>query len=106
MAVIIEGCTIVVQREAIPGSVAGGWDGFQERVSGPRRCLDPELVVLYVADLKQAEAVATALSLNGLIRNRNGMAIDFVVVDQLCGPRFWAPWLHQASTFFSRRKYC
>jgi hypothetical protein len=96
MAILIEGISVVVRRDAIKERFAGGWDRFLEQ-SPPRPiCYDDEVVGIVFLNPIETESYVSYLEEQFLIFVESGMSVDIAVVDQLRGVVIECPWLRFA----------
>ena len=61
MAVLIEGIAVVVRRDAISTSFAGGWTAFKEVVRGMIYCADDELACVHFTSGVNTDAFLATL---------------------------------------------
>jgi hypothetical protein len=96
MAVLVEAISVVVRRDAIDQSLAGGWAAFVDGAPVRTLCTDGQLVRVGFLDPKHVEAFVEKLKAGGLVFLRCNSPVDFVVVDQQRGPTMECDWLEFA----------
>lgn len=93
MAVLVEGLSIVVLRDAIDSRYVGGWSRFLADVPAVSWCADDSLVSTSFAVPTDVKSWASILQVRGLRFLDGTTAVDFVVVHQLHGPTSPCEWL-------------
>ncbi len=95
MAVLIEGLSVVIRRSAIEGRFQGGWEALLAQLPQSTLCDDAEIARVGFTDSEQCQQFVVALMEAGLdyVDEVNGMAKDFVVVDQRAGITTLCDWL-------------
>ncbi len=96
MAVLCEGISVIVRRDAIDERFQGGWPAFQDLVPNATLCTDGELARVGFMDPGSVEAFVDALEERGLTFWTDPVEApeeDIAVVDQLRGPTRVCDWL-------------
>ncbi len=93
MAVLVEGISVVVRRDAIDAGYPGGWPAFVENAPNATLCTDRELARIGFLDPRAVETFVAALTAHGLVFVDAGCCVDMVVVDQQRGPTVRCEWL-------------
>ena len=93
MAVLIEGISVVVRRDAIEAKLAGGWRKFCELVPNHALCTDGQLASVAFTSPVDVERFCKLLKKNGLVFTERGTPLDFAVVGMDVGPTAKTPWL-------------
>ncbi len=93
MAVLIEGISVIVRRDAIESRYRSGWDGFVADVPSATFCADEEIARVGFMHPVDVEAFIEGLQAEGLRFLEGGKAIDVAVVDQQRGLATECDWL-------------
>lgn len=93
MAVLVEGISVIVRRDAINAWFSGGWHQFLSIVTNSTLCSDEDLVRVGFMSPTDIEAFVRRLEKGGLTFVRDGQAVDIAVVDQTRGPTMPTEWL-------------
>jgi hypothetical protein len=93
MAVLVEGLSVVVRRDAVVERYRGGWDAYVADAPNPTLCSDGEVARIGFLDPDAVAAFVDRLHRSGLVVQSKGRAADLVVVDQLQGPTSRCDWL-------------
>ncbi len=93
MAVLIEGISLVIRRQAIAANLPGGWQAFVRIVPNQTLCADPEIARVGFMALDDAQQFVAILQGRGFTFLRGGAAVDIAPVDQLAGLKAPASWL-------------
>jgi hypothetical protein len=93
MAVLVEGISVIVKRDAIVAVYPGGWDAFVSGVPNQTLCADTELARVSFMTPQDVETFLKHLEHVGLRFMVEGKSIDMVVVDQSEGPTTPCDWL-------------
>ena len=93
MAVLIEGISVVVRREAIEMRFKGGWRAFVDLVPNATLCADEHLARVGFMSPSDVERFIKSLECAGLSFQSKGKAVDLVVVDQVRGLTTDCQWL-------------
>jgi hypothetical protein len=97
MAVLIEGISVVVRRDAIDSKMDGGWERFKLLIPNSTFCHDGEVARVGFLDPAEVGGFIELLNEHGLtyIENDNNEAkpIDMIVVDQQRGPVTDCEWI-------------
>ena len=96
MAVLVEGISIVIRRDAINNRLVGGWDRFLELVPNRTLCADEDLARVGFLTPDDVGNFLDALEQGGLVFLTAEGAVDISVVDQQSGPTVTTPWLQYA----------
>jgi len=102
MAVLVEGISVVIRRDAIEAKIKGGWQSFQDIVPNQTLCTDGQLARVGFTSPDDVEKFTQSMESGGLIFQKNGSAKDFSVVDMLTGPTVKTPWLEFLCTSKTR----
>lgn len=93
MAVLIEGISVVIRCDSLTNSYSGGIKSFMSAISEESLCADGELACVKFLRSSDVRTYVEHLERCGLRKEKNSIAVDFVVVDQLtglCSPCNWA----------------
>ena len=93
MAVLIEGISVVVRRDAIGAKLQGGWQAFSDLVPNGTLCTDGQLARVGFMSPDEVEEFIQSLERLGLRFLDGGTAQDISVVDMLTGPAQDTSWL-------------
>ena len=93
MAVVIEGFSVIIRRDAIQARFPGGWEAFSRQAPNATLCSDGQVVRVAFMHPRDIEAYVTSLENRGLIYLMGGRAIDMNVADQIRGTNFEDDWL-------------
>jgi hypothetical protein len=103
MAVLVEGISVVVRRDAIHRSFVGGWSAFVETVPNRTLCTDgavarvgfmaPADVEAFIAELTRGHPDSVQHTMKCVV---DGSFRDIAVVDQQRGPTLPCKWLEFA----------
>jgi hypothetical protein len=93
MAVLVEGISVVVLRDAIDRSHPGGWSAFVTSVPNSTLCADDRLARVGFMASSDAERYVETLREAGLVFLAEGKAADIVVIDQQRGPTVLCDWI-------------
>lgn len=93
MAVLVEGISVIVRRDAIESKYRGGWAAFVADVPNATFCADDEIARVGFMSAADVEAFIEGLQLEGLSFLEGGKAIDVAVVDQQRGLATQCDWL-------------
>ena len=96
MAVLIEGISVVIRRDAIQAKVDGGWQALRDIVQNSTLCTDGLLARVGFTSPDGAKQFIRSLENLGLTFLENTTATDISVVDMLKGPTMDTPWLEFA----------
>jgi hypothetical protein len=102
VAVLVEAISVVVRREAIDRSFAGGWDTFVSLVPNATLCTDGQLARVGLTDPKAVERFVNSLKSHGLVFLSQAKCVDIAVVDQQRGPTEPCEWLEFARIPFGK----
>lgn len=102
MAVLVEAISVVVRRDAIDRSFAGGWGGFVSCVPNATLCTDGQLARVGFMDPQAVGKFVEGLRAGGLVFLRSGRCIDIVVIDQQRGPTMPCEWIEFAQIPFGK----
>jgi len=100
MAVLVEGISVIVRRDAIDARFSGGSHQFLSIVTNNSQCSDEDLVRVGFMSPIDVEAFVRRLEKGGLTFVRDGQAVDIAIVDQTRGPTMPAEWLEFARLSF------
>ena len=93
MAVLIEGISVVIRRDAIAGKLDGGWQCFIRNVPNRTLCYDDFLASVSFMSPVDVENFCNNLVEMGLSLIENGHFADIAVVDQREGLTLPCDWL-------------
>jgi hypothetical protein len=93
MAVLVEGISVVIRRDAIVRTFGPSWDAFVVAVPNRTLCADPEIARVGFMHPDDVQAYVVQLGTKGMLHLRTENAVDLVVVDQLRGPTSHCDWL-------------
>lgn len=96
MAVLVEGISVIVRRDAIDARYSGGWRRFLSTVPNNTLCTDDDLVRVGFMSPSDVETFIRQLEKGGLTFSRNQQSIDMAVVDQVRGFTIPTEWLEFA----------
>lgn len=96
MAVLVEGISVIVRRDAVDATFAGGWHRFESLVANSTLCADDDIARVGFMSPTDVEAFIRLLEKGGLRFLRSGHAVDIAVVDQLRGATTPVDWLEFA----------
>jgi hypothetical protein len=102
VAVLVEGISVIVRRNAIETKLAGGWPRFVAEVPNATLCADDLLARVGFMSPADAKAFTDHLEQNGLCFLLEGRCQDIAVVDQLRGPTMPVDWLEYAQFPFGQ----
>lgn len=88
MAVLCEGISVIVRRDAIEYHIDGGWAAFDELVPNSTLCSDGELARVGFMDPGSVRAFVETLESHGLT-----FMEDMLVIDQVKGPTLDCNWI-------------
>ena len=100
MAVLVEGISVIVRKQAIEAGLRGGWQAFMATVPNNTFCDDGDLARVGFMHPLDVQAYVEHLASLGLVFARDGAFVDIAVVDQRQGPTLSAPWLEFAKLPF------
>ena len=92
MAVLIEAISVVVRADAILRAF-DDWEAFKALAPNRTLCADGELCRVGFMDPHDIQRFIHVLETRSLIFQRDGRAVDIVVVDQLRGPTTTCDWV-------------
>lgn len=93
MAVLVEGISVLVRKEAIEAKMPGGWKRFLLHVPNQTLCHDEKLARVGFMNPQDVGEFIDELAELGLTFLDEGKATDLVVCDQLRGPTTECDWL-------------
>ncbi len=93
MAVLTEGISVVIRRDAIEAKFNGGWHAVLEHAPKRTLCTDGQLASVGFMRPDDVQRFIQFLELSGLVFLEDGTAKDISVVDMLTGPTVNTPWL-------------
>lgn len=96
MAVLIEGISVIVRRDAVAERLSGGWRQFLAIVPNSTLCFDEDLARVGFMSPQDVEEFVRRLEKGGLTFVRDGQAADIAVVDQMRGSTMPTEWLEFA----------
>jgi len=93
MAVLVEGHTVIVRRDAIARLQKGGWTEFEKRLARLTHCYDDDIVAVMFTMPWDIDAFTKGLMRDGYVMHRDNKFIDFAYVDQIRGLMLACDWL-------------
>lgn len=94
MAVLVEGISVIVRRDAITQRFAGGWPAFVDLVPNRTLCTDGLLARVGFMAPADVRAFFELLEAGGLrFVGEDERCVDVVVIDQECGPTVPCDWV-------------
>ena len=93
MAVLTEGISVVIRRDAIEAKLNGGWQAVLDHAPKRTLCTDGLLASVGFKRPDDVERFIQFLERSGLVFLEDGTAKDISVVDMLTGPTVNTPWL-------------
>jgi len=96
MAVLVEGISVVIRRDAILSKMAGGEERFRLLIPNSTYCDDGELARVGFLAPADVQAFVEELVDAGLEFMEDGQCIDIAVCDQQRGPTAECSWLEFA----------
>ena len=96
MAVLVEGISVVIRKDAIQSKMAGGEERFRLLVPNSTYCDDGELARVGFLAPADVQAFVEELVDAGLEFMEDGQCIDIAVCDQQRGPTAECQWLEFA----------
>ena len=93
MAVLVEGISVIVRRDAIDRCVTGGWDAFVTSVPNGTLCADDEIARVGFLSPQEVENFIKSLTASGLSFVQDNRTIDIAVADQQRGLTTQCDWL-------------
>lgn len=93
MAVLVEGISVIVRRDAIESKYRGGWSAFVDDVPNPTLCADDEVVRIGFMAPPDVGAYVQRLERNGLRFLDCGKPVDLAIADQQEGLTTECDWL-------------
>lgn len=93
VAVLIEGISVVVRREAIERSYPGGMVQYEADCPNQTFCADEHLARIGLMSPYDVQRWVTELTEKGLVFLQDKRAIEIAVVDQTTGPTTPCDWL-------------
>jgi hypothetical protein len=106
MAVLVEGISVVVRRDAIEAKIDGGWQAFQELVPNQTLCTDGQLASVSFMSPIDVENFCQSLKQVGLLFTKKGTPHDFAVVGMDTGPTAATPWIEYLGKSKERKVSC
>ena len=97
MAVLVEATSVIVRRDAIVRSFAGGWAGFLATVPNETLCWDDDVARVGFMKSTDASAYLATLQQGGLTYYDGEKAVEMVVIEQGgAGPTLPCDWIEFA----------
>jgi len=96
MAVLVEGISVIIRRDAIERAYKSGWKEFLDDVPNAALCADDELARVGFMDPDSVKLFVDRLCARGITFVSDDKCIDIAVVDQLAGPTLPCDWLEFA----------
>lgn len=93
MAVLVEGISVIVRRDAIEAKYRGGWKAFTAYVPNSTLCIDEELARVGFMVPSDVEAFVKHLESGGLRFLDAGKSVDLAIADQQRGLTMECNWL-------------
>jgi hypothetical protein len=96
MAILVEGISVIVRRDAIEARFAGRWHRFLGIIPNATLCYDDDLARVGFMSPLDVKPFIQLLEKGGLVFIRDGHSVDIAVVDQRHGPTVPADWFQFA----------
>src|SRR5215218_3294177 len=94
MAVLVEGISVILRRDAIARRYRGGWPAFVADKSNSTLCADSEIARVGFMHPDDVRAFLGQMEILGFVfLDQTGTAVDMVVVDQREGPTTPCTWI-------------
>lgn len=93
MSVLADAISVIVARAAIDKHYPGGWHGFERDAPRETTCTDGYLARAGFYAQEDADYFLQLIAAAGLVLEKNGAAVDAVLVDQNLGPARPCLWL-------------
>lgn len=93
MAVLVEGLSVIIRKDAIKRSFRGGWRAFKRTIPNQTFCADEGLVCVGFMTPYDVQTYIDIMRNHGLRFLDQGSPVDIAVVDQLTGPTTKCDWL-------------
>ena len=93
MAVLVEGLSVIIRKDAIKRSFRGGWRAFLRTIPNRTFCADEDLVRVGFMIPNDVQTYIDMMKDHGLCFLDQGSPVDIAVVDQLTGPTTKCDWL-------------
>jgi hypothetical protein len=93
MAVLVEGISVIVRRDALERKLKGGWPAFVSTVPNGTLCADDYIARIGFMDPSDVKQFVDGLERCGLTFQTKGKAMDIAIVDQLRGLTIECEWL-------------
>src|SRR5262245_28844616 len=93
MAVLVEGFSVMVRRDAIERKYPGGWDAFAREVPNQTLCADEKLARVGFMVSGDMRAYIGFLERRGLVFLRNNKAVDITIASQRGAPMTQCDWI-------------
>jgi len=103
IAVLVEGISVIVRRDAIESKYDGGWDAFLGNVPNATLCADDEIARVGFMGPADVEDFVRHPERKGLQFLDGDKAIDLAIADQQKGPTTKCGWLEFAKIGFQDR---
>ena len=97
MAVLVEGISVIVRKVRIDDTYPDRWEGFVSDCPNNTLCADSNIARVGFLDPDDVDSFCKQLETYGLVSQREGKAIDFVVADQLQGLTVDCDWFTKKS---------
>lgn len=97
MAVLVEGISVVIRREAINARYPGGWERFVADAPNRTLCADPHLARVGFMVPDDVKGFIETLGRNAIAHHTANSSGDAVVVDQMSGPTSRCDWVEVGS---------
>ena len=96
MAVLVEGISVLVRKDAIENKMQGGWKRFLLTVPNSTLCHDDELARVGFMEPATTREFMEELESMGLTYIEEGKPVDMLVCDQQSGPLADCEWIQFA----------
>jgi hypothetical protein len=93
MAVLVEGISVVIRRQAIESKYPGGWRFFEKDTREKTLCADEELVRVGFHTLQEVDGYIERIQKLGIVFMQDDQAVDLAVVHQMQGIASPCDWL-------------
>jgi len=93
MAVLIEGYSVIIKSAAADQKWPGGWSAFNEAIPNKTMCIDDYLIRVGFMNYNDVLAYCALLEENGLHEATETEEGEYVIVEQLRGPKTQPDWI-------------
>jgi hypothetical protein len=93
MSVLAEAISVIISRAAIDKGYPGGYAGFERDAPAETTCTDGHLARVGFYAMEDAQFFLRMLAASGIVIERDGIAVDAVLIDQNLGPARQCLWI-------------